>query len=413
MIECNCNKQNCKRCFNTGYYPSKQIGVGDFRFGDLEKKHINDVIESNQLSYGEKTQLFETNFAKEHQCDYGIFCNSGTSALQVSLAVLKAYYGWSDGDEVIVPSVTFVATVNIVLQNNLKPIFVDVLPSKYVISPARIKRVITAKTRAIIPVHLCGLPADMFRIQQIAGNYDLKIIEDSCETMFANVDGKSVGSWSSFGCFSTYMAHFLVTGVGGMITTNDKELALLVRSLINHGRDISYLKTSDDIGKTEKELNEIIKNRFKFDRIGYSYRATELEAAIGLGQLEQKDFIINKRRVNADYLIKQFKVLGLDNQLQLPAICYDRDNNFMMFPLVCLQETDRNSLLQYLEKYKIETRDLLPLVNQTIYKDILNRDDFPVADWLERKAFYISCHQYLTERELDYIVACFNNYFKV
>ena len=130
-------------------------------FSDYEKQLINQVLESNQLTYGPMTKKFEAEFAKSHGCKFGCFLNSGTSALHVALAALKDKHGWSDGDEVIVPAVTFVATSNIVLHNNMVPVFVDVEPDTFNIDPTKLEEKITKKTRAIIPVHLLGLPATM------------------------------------------------------------------------------------------------------------------------------------------------------------------------------------------------------------------------------------------------------------
>ncbi|MCM8817443.1 MAG: DegT/DnrJ/EryC1/StrS family aminotransferase, partial [Candidatus Omnitrophica bacterium] len=130
------------------------VGVGDFCFGTLEKRFIRKVIESNRLSYGPMAKEFEKRFATEHDCRFGIFCNSGTSALHISIAALKEVYKWSDQDEIIVPAVTFVATANVVLHNKLRPVFVDVDRRTYNINPALIEEKITDRTRAILPVHL-------------------------------------------------------------------------------------------------------------------------------------------------------------------------------------------------------------------------------------------------------------------
>ena len=139
----------------------KQIGVGDASIGKLERKYVLDVLSKERLSYGKYHQKFEHEFAKAHSRKFAMFCNSGTSALQAGLHALKIRYDWKDGDEVIVPALTFVATVNIVLQNGLKPVFVDVEPDYFEIDPLRIEKAITSKTRAIIPVHIGGHPCDM------------------------------------------------------------------------------------------------------------------------------------------------------------------------------------------------------------------------------------------------------------
>jgi dTDP-4-amino-4,6-dideoxygalactose transaminase len=329
---------------------------------------------------------------------------------------MKEYYGWQDGDEVIVPATTFIATSNIVLHNNMKPVFVDVDKETYNINTKLIGLKITNKTRAIIPVHLFGMPCDMYEICNIADAYNLRIIEDSCETMFADyrgkiyAEGKRVGSFGDIGCFSTYMAHFLVTGIGGICTTNNPELAVMMKSIMNHGRDSIYLSMDDDKKKGE-ELLKVVQGRFRFVRLGHSFRATELEAAIGLGQFEQKDEIVRKRRENAKYLMDGLK--DLQWFIQLPKILEDRDNNFMMFPIVCKLEK-KDDLVFFLEQNMIETRDMLPLLNQPVYKKLFGdiEDEYPVSKWITESGFYIGCHQYLKKKELDFIIKMFHKFFK-
>lgn len=388
----------------------KQIGVGDIRLSGNEKKYLDKVISSNRLSYGPFSQEFEKRFAKEHDCKFAIFLNSGTSALLVALAALKEAYNWNDGDEVIVPSATFIATSNIILQLNLKPVFVDSDADTYNIDASKIEEKITDKTRAIIPVHLFGMACDMDPILKLAGKYNLKILEDSCETMFADYKGKTVGSFGEIGCFSTYIAHFLVTGVGGICTTNNPDLAVMIRSAVNHGRDSIYLSIDDDKGKTKEGLKEVIDKRFSFVRMGYSFRATELEAAIGLGQLDQKDNIIKTRRENARYYNEN--LAGLSDVLQLPRTPSDRDHNFMMYPIVMKNET-KTEITNFLENALIETRDLPTVVNQPfyieMYGDILN--NYPVTKKMVENGFYIGSHQYLTDEEKAYTVGKFHEYF--
>ena len=278
----------------------KQIGVGGLELTNHEKELVNEVLDSNRLTYGPMTKRFEKEFSKMHDVKHSLFMNSGTSALHVALAALKDKHGWSDGDEVIVPAVTFVATSNIVLHNKMTPVFVDVEPDTYNIDPKLIEEKISSKTRAIIPVHLLGLPAEMNPIITLAKKYRLEIIEDSAECMFAKYEDKPVGSLGTVGCFSTYIAHFLVTGVGGLATTNDSELAVDLRSLMNHGRDGIYISSTDDEGLSGKDLEEVVNKRFSFNHVGHSFRCTEMEAAIGVGQLKRADQIIHRRKEIAD-----------------------------------------------------------------------------------------------------------------
>jgi dTDP-4-amino-4,6-dideoxygalactose transaminase len=336
--------------------------------------------------------------------------NSGTSALQVALAALKEVYGYHDGDEVLVPATTFIATSNIIIQNGLKPVFVDVNSETFNIDPHLIKRAITPRTRAIIPVHLFGLPADMESIMQIARTHKLQVIEDSCETMFAEQYGQRVGSFGDLACFSTYVAHLIVGGVGGLVTTNNDKLAELCRSLMAHGRDSIYTNIDHDDSSDVTLRRQMIERRYSFDRIGYSYRCTELEAALALSELEQWETNIFTRRKNAKHLTDLLSDLCM---LQFPMIPEDHTHSFMMYPMVLRHGSNREPLLMYLEEHGIETRYLFPLLSQPIYRRMFPGLEyaFPVAQYLAQQGFFIGMHQMLTEKDIDYISDVFHAYF--
>ncbi len=394
--------------------PKYQIGVGGTFIGASARRYVNDVLTSNRLSYGKYTQKLEEKFARLHNRKFAIFCNSGTSALQVAVHALKEYYGWKSGDEVLVPAITFIATSNVVLANNLKPVFVDVEKDYYEIDPTKIEEKITSKTRAIMPVHLFGQPCDMEPILKIAEKHNLKVIEDSCETMFVKYKGEPTGSWGDIACFSTYVAHLLVTGVGGFALTNDPDLAVLLKSLFNHGRDNIYLSIDDDKTSDPKKLFKIANRRFNFIHIGYSYRATEMEAALGLVGLEQKNIMLKKRQENARYLTIHLK--KFENDLQLPKIRSRTEHAFMMYPIVIRKNSKikRDDLIYFLEKERIETRYLMPLLSQPIYKKLFGNieKDYPVAKWIDSNGFYIGCHQELKKSDLDYVVYTFEKFFE-
>lgn len=394
----------------TSYIPKQQIGVGGFEIGEAEKRYLNEVIESSRLSYGPMTQKFEALFAEAHDCKYAVFCNSGTSALHMALAVLKERGGWQDGDEVIVPAVTFVASSNIVLHNGMRPVFVDVEPDTYNLDPAKIVEKITDRTRCILPVHLFGQPASMAGIREVAQAHKLDVFEDSAETMFARHEGKSVGSLGSIGCFSTYVAHVLVTGVGGFATTNDDELAVMLKSSMNHGRDSIYLHIDDDKGKTRDQLFDIVERRFKFVRLGHSFRCTELEAAIGLGQLEQAEsFLARRKAIAARYTAG---LSDLEDRIQLPHARPDRTHSYMMYPIT-LRDEPKWNLVRFLEERSVETREMMPLVNQPIYRCLYGdiEDQFPVAKWINESGFYVGAHPYLADDEVDYVISQIRAYF--
>lgn len=390
----------------------RPITLGTLSISQRGKDYVNDALNNNRLSKGPYTDKFEKGFARLHESKHGIFMNSGTSALQVALAALKEAYHYEDGDEVLVPATTFIATSNVVLQNNLKPVFVDIHPLTYNIDPEKIREKITSRTRAIIPVHLFGLPADMRAIQNIASDNDLQVIEDSCETMFATTHGRSVGSFGNLSCFSTYVAHLIVGGVGGLVLTDDDKLAEICKSLMAHGRDSIYTSIDDD-DNVGSGLQNIIERRYKFDRVGYSYRATDLEAAIALSELERWEENISKRRANAAYLTAS--LTDINNVLQLPFIPEDFTHSFMMYPLCLSSHLDRDKLLLFLEQRGIETRYMFPLLSQPIYQRLFPglEDEYPVAKRIAKQGFFIGMHQGLNTEDMDYISEVFHEQYPV
>jgi CDP-6-deoxy-D-xylo-4-hexulose-3-dehydrase len=377
------------------------ITLGQLNISEQGKKYVNDCLDSNRLSKGKYTAKFEQDFAKLHGCSHGVFCNSGTSALQIALAALKERhrFDYEDGDEVLVPAITFIATSNVVLQNNLKPVFVDVDPVTFNMDPNKIAEKITPRTRAIIPVHLFGLPADMPRIMSIAHHYGLDVIEDSCETMFAGIDGRSVGTFGDMACFSTYVAHLIVGGVGGLVTTNNPAYDELCRSLMAHGRDSIYTSIDDDDDITKN----MIERRYKFDRVGYSYRCTEIEAAIALSELERWEENISTRRHNAWLL--STNLVHLQDKIQLPYTPEGYEHSYMMYPMVAREGVERDKLLLHMEQKGIETRFMFPLLSQPIYKRLFpgTAEKYPVASRLEKQGFFIGMHQGLTPADMHFV----------
>jgi perosamine synthetase len=388
----------------------RKITLGYLNINDTGKRYVNEALNENRLSRGRFTDRFEREFAILHQAKHALFCNSGTSALQIALAALKEVYGYKDGDEVIVPATTFIATSNIVLQNNLKPVFVDVNPETYNIDPFKISKAVTDRTRCIIPVHLFGLPADMHNIMITAKSYGLQVLEDSCETMFATQNSKSVGSFGDLACFSTYVAHLIVGGVGGIVTTSNRKLYDICRSLMNHGRSTDYITIDDD--DNLRDISDMVERRYQFERLGYSYRATELEAAIALSELEQgKENIITRRR-NAHELTTLLKDV---NWLQLPKIPENMTHSFMMYPMVVKDFTKRrNDFLVYLERNGIETRYMFPLLSQPVYQKLFPREESKHyhAMGLAERGFFIGIHQGLSGDDMQYIAKVIKDYKK-
>lgn len=382
----------------------KNVKLADWKPTKRQIELVNKVLKSGRLTYGPYHQELEKKFAKLHQFKYCIFTNSGTSALEISWHYLKDRYNWPDGAEVIVPAVTFVATVNVLLHNRLKPVLVDVDPKTFNIDPQLIEAKINKNTVAICPVDLLGRAVDIKPILKLARQYKLKIVEDSCESMFINYpNGEPVGSGAHIACYSSYLAHIISTGVGGFICTNDYYAHQDMRSMIWHGRDNYYLSI-DDNAKNKKKLLE---TRFKFDKSGYSYRLTEIEAAIGVDEIDRIEEIIDRRFGNADYL--HYLLWVFQEDIILPDIM--GDNAWMFFPIIVKKEVDRDKLCLFLEERGIQTRTIMPLINQSVFKGLWNPDDYPIAQWLDKNGFLIGCHQFLKLEDLKYVVKCFKEYF--
>lgn len=389
----------------------RHVGVGTFTVNDMMRANVNEVLDSGRISYGPKSLEFEERFAELHGCNYAILSNSGTSALQIALQAMKETNSWDDWDEVIVPATTFVATANIVTHNNMTPVFVDVRTGDYGISPHGIPKAITERTRAIIPVHLFGQPCDMNKVMELATEHELAIIEDSCETMFAYHHDQPVGSMGDIGCFSTYVAHLLVTGVGGICTTNNSLYAAKMRSLVNHGLELKFLNPGKNFAP-----NPSVGRRFKFDTIGHSYRITEMEAALGLAQLSlgYRNTMLDGRKRNARHMTAGIKIINdpLEKDLIVaPKVMPGNTHSWMMYPLLLRRGIDKEPLMQYLNDRQIETRDMLPILGQKCY-DFLDPDVFPNSKWILESGFYVGCHQDLDPEDIQYMLQEINKWTK-
>lgn len=393
-----------------------KIGVGYASVTEIEKRYVMDALDHERLSQGKYVNQFEREFAKAHGQKYGVMCNSGTSALHLALETLKEVDGWDENTEVLVPAITFIATSNACLHAGLKVTFVDVEKETYNMDPGDMERHITEHTKCVIPVHTFGMPCNMNAIMAIAKKHGLRVIEDCAEAHFAKVDGVSVGSFGDITCFSTYVAHTITTGVGGVVCTSDRRFMEILRSLVAHGRACTCERCIASDGKTvcPKRMQTDLDRRFCFERIGYSYRVGEIEGALGLAQLERKDEIMGKRHENADYLIKGLE--RYEDLIQLPRHPDHIEHTYMMFPIVIKEGAGirQKDFVLYLEKCNIETRPMLPLLNQPIYRKLFGdlEPQYPNAAYIDHNGFYVGCHHGLKREELDYLIDCIGTFLE-
>lgn len=317
-------------------------------FQGNELRYITNAVLTGWVSSaGKYITKFEEEFATFCKVKYAIACANGTTALHLALLSL----GIGPGDEVIVPSLTFIATVNAVKYVGATPVLVDVEKEYWQIDPKKIVEVITKKTKAIIPVHLYGHPAKMDDIKKIARHYKLFIIEDAAEALGAEVKGKVVGSWGDLGTFSFYGNKIITTGEGGMVTTNSKHLADKIRVLRDHGMSK--------------------KRRYWHEVLGYNYRMTNLQAALGLAQLENIQKILTRKIEIARWYNRYLaNIPGLSLQREAPWA----KNVYWMFCVLVKNvghpRMSRESLIKYLDKEGVETRPFfVPVHLQPIYSE--------------------------------------------
>lgn len=377
---------------------------------DTAKLLVNKALDSGSLSSGRYVRELEEKFAALVGTKEAVAVSSGTDADALALALLYDF-GARRGDEIIVPALSFVATGNAVLQAGFKPVFVDIDRSTLNIDPLKIEAKITAKTKAIMPVHLMGKPADMDAINRLAKKYKLYCIEDAAEAHGASYKGKNVGALADLGAFSLYVAHIITTIEGGIITTNNPDFAEILRSLRSHGRAckcktcVINTNSAYCAKRFKNADNEDI--RFIFERIGFSAKMNEMEAAIGLGNLKVYKGILNKRRKNLYYLMDKFKRFSpyLSTIKKEP---YEEIGPHAL-PIIINEEAGfkRAQLVDYLSKKGIDSRSLFssmptqcPGFSFLGYK----KGDFPHAEYVGDNGLHVGVHQDLNKKELDYFI---------
>ena len=396
------------------------IPFGTITITDTAKQLINDCLESKRISSGRLVRQFEDQFAAIVGVKEAVAVSTGTDADIIALAVLHDL-GANRGDEVIVPALSFVATGNAVLHAGLTPVFVDIERETLNIDPAKIEAAITGKTRAIMPVHLMGKPAEMDTINAIAKKHGLLVVEDAAEAHGAIYKGKPAGSLGDLGAFSTYVAHIITTGEGGVVTTNNEQYGEILRSLRSHGRNCTCkrcIMNTDEVTYCAKRFRgaggEDV--RFTFDRIGYSCKMNELEAAIGIGAMEVYRDILKKRHDNLIYVLNRFDRFA-------PWLSTIKEEPHEQIgphaiPIIINEGAPftRAALTQHLEKNGIETRTLFasmptqcPGFAYLGYK----LGQFPNAEYLGYHGLHIGVHQDVGIQEMEYVLSVLETFLNV
>ncbi|GGG83322.1 DegT/DnrJ/EryC1/StrS family aminotransferase [Paenibacillus radicis (ex Gao et al. 2016)] len=345
-----------------------------------EKKYVMDCIDSSWISStGKYITAFEEAFAAYCGARYAISCSNGTTALHLALLA----HGVGPGDEVIVPTLTFIATANAVVYCGAKPVFADCEPDTWNISIEHVESLITPNTKGIIPVHLYGHPAEMDAVHALAQKHGLFVIEDAAEALGAEFNGRRTGSLSGCATFSLFGNKIITTGEGGMITTDDEKLAGMMRTLRGQGIDPV--------------------RKYWFPVIGYNYRMTNMQAAVGCAQLENIDWHVGERiRVASLYEAQLRDTSGITLPVQKPWA----KNVYWMYSIVLdgADEERRNQFMALLKEDGIETRPFFyPMHVLPPYKDLQALDQFPVANRIAAQGLNVPTYGGLSESDVQYI----------
>lgn len=363
----------------------RRVPVAQPCLGEAETRCINDALAKGAISgfYGDYLPLFENEFASYCDCRFGVATSSGTTALHLALAALSI----ADGDEVLVSTLTNMATFFAVIYQKAKPVPVDIDPRTLNIDPRLLESKLTPRTKAILVVHLFGHPCDMDPILEFARWHKLLVVEDCAQAHGATYTGRKVGGLGDIGCFSFYANKIITTGEGGMITTNNARWA-------ERARNLKGLAFGD-------------RNKFMHKDVGFNYRMTNLQAAIGHAQFGQiESFISAKRRIAAFYTKRLENLAELELPVEMP---YARNVYWMYHVLLKGRvAARREEVMRQLSDLGIETREgFLPYNMQEIFiqRGWTRKDACPVANEVAARGFYLPSGPGLDEDELEYVAS--------
>ena len=358
------------------------IAVSQPDLSDLERRYLIEAFDSSWISSkGRFVAEFEARFAAFTGTSHAISCANGTCALHLAMLALDI----GPGDQVIVPEMTYVSTANAVRYVGAEPVFADCDPDTWNVDPASVRRLLGDRTKAIVAVHLLGVPADLTSLRQIANEGKCRLIEDAAETPGALWDGNRIGSVGDISTFSFYGNKMITTGEGGMVCTKDDGLAARVRRLRGQGADP--------------------RRHYWFDEIGYNYRMTNLACAIGLAQLERFEQTAARRGEVRSWYEAASSELGAFVSLQR---CPDEATPAWWIVGAVLKDVvnaDRESVRQHMEQAGIETRPFFPALSSLpIYEGCRTDDGCRVARCLGERGIMLPTHTKLSRDEVDYVV---------
>ncbi|HIG52314.1 TPA: aminotransferase class I/II-fold pyridoxal phosphate-dependent enzyme [Candidatus Pacearchaeota archaeon] len=379
-----------------------------------EEKAVLEVIRAKKTILGDKTKEFEDKITNIFGKKFGIKVNSGSSANFLAFKILN----FPKGSEIITPALTFATTVAPIIQNELKPVFIDVDPETYQIDLEKIEKSITEKTKALMIPHLIGNLTNLQKIKDICDKYKLAYIEDSCDTLGATFNGLPTGYFSDISTSSFYGSHIITAGGGGgIICVNNSELARKCKILRGWGRT-SALDESEDLEKRFKTRLDGMDydTKYIFEEMAYNFLPMEMGSAFGLAQLKKLRMFSEKRKEIFKELSNFFE--KYQNFFILPKQLPEADTNWLAFPLTIKPGAPftRREITRFLENENIQTRPIFTgnILRQPGFKNISDQipEEFPITDLIMKNGFLLGCHQGLERNQLDYLKQKINNFIK-
>jgi len=366
-----------------------KVTLSDLNFDQRERKMVDEVIENRWLTMGEIVERLEEEFAHFMGARHAITVSSGTAALHLAMRALNI----KPPDQVIVPSLSFVASSNAILYVGAKPTFVDISGwNDFNLSCEDLEKKITNKTKAIVVVHYGGYLADMQEIKRIARKHKLFVIEDSAHAIGADLNSKMAGTLGEVGCFSFFSNKNLATGEGGMILTHNDRLARKLKLLRSHGM-------------TSMTLNRHKGHTYTYDvvELGYNYRMTEISAALGILQLKKLHRANKKRKVLTELYMSNLK--GIDG-FSIPFRDYPRKSSYHLFPILLNKKVNRKKFMEFLKKERIQSSIHYPPIHKFSYyrKNLRgNQTKLPLTEYVGAHQVTLPLHPLLEKEDVIFV----------
>jgi len=381
-------------------------------WNDLEvQAAIESLMSGFWLSSGEKVDKFERRFSKLFDFEESLMVNSGSSANLVMIAALKKFYDWQDGDEIIVSVVGFPTTVSAIIQNGLKPVFVDIKWDDLNWDLAKIKSLVTPKTKAVFSSPVLGNPGNFDLLIDICNEKNILIISDNCDSLGSKWKGKFLTDYSVAASCSFYPAHHITTMEGGMVSSNNPEIITLARSFAWWGRGCYCVGRQNLLpdGTCKKrfdkwipDCDDIVDHKYVFENVGYNLKPLDLQGAIGIVQLDKFDEISDLRKKNKERMDSIFS--------KVPGVKIIQENDFAETswfgaPIVCESGSLKRVLVSTLEKNRIQTRNYFAgnLLMQPAYREYGNWKEYKNATEVLSKVFFVGVSPTITDEMLDYV----------